>query len=553
MTHSANNGAVHTADAAQTRTELARLSPERIPRFDAALPAARAAIMSRLLGALHREPLPGVAPPAGRDSGRITQTDHAGRVLTYPAADARPFAVARPGLTAVLDATPYDDPAELARALWPHSPLPAELANSVANLALARTTAAAGPPPGEPGRDPWPDDRHGGTATGPARGAAGGPLSAAAGDPDGLGRLEQLVTDGHPLHPCARTRAGMTVADVLRYAPEHRPVIRLRRLRVPPDRWHGDAPPILYAHPWQAERLLAEHSWLTPDGETGPVRPLMSLRTVAPLDGGDHVKTAIDVQMTSAVRTVSPAAVHNGPVLSRLLRALTADLPLTVLAETAAGAVIVGGEPQRRMAYLRRSAPAIGPDETVLPVAALGGALLGEAVRDAGGNPYRWLEDLAALLWPPLLAVLHRGVALEAHGQNTLVVLRHGRPARILYRDLGGVRVSPARLRAAGLTPPPLYGDLISDDDHVLRTKLAAAALGTVAAELVTRLARQHDADPSRLWGIVGAAVRGSATADAEAMLRAPLPVKATTAMRLAADPLDDLWAHLDNPLAGAE
>ena len=47
----------------------------------------------------------------------------------------------------------------------------------------------------------------------------------------------------------------MTVADVLAYAPEHRPVIRLRRLRVPADRWHGDAPPVLYAHPWQAARL----------------------------------------------------------------------------------------------------------------------------------------------------------------------------------------------------------------------------------------------------------------------------------------------------------
>ena len=79
----------------------------------------------------------------------------------------------------------------------------------------------------------------------------------------------------------------------------------------------------------------------------------MSLRTVAPIDGGDHIKTAVDVQMTSAVRTVSPAAVHNGPRLSALLRTLTRDLPLTVLAETAAGAVLVDGQPQRRLAHLR--------------------------------------------------------------------------------------------------------------------------------------------------------------------------------------------------------
>jgi siderophore synthetase component len=284
----------------------------------------------------------------------------------------------------------------------------------------------------------------------------------------------------------------------------------------------------------------------------------MSLRTVAPLHGGDHVKTAVDVQMTSAVRTVSPVAVHNGPRLSALLRTLTADLPLHPLAETAAGAVLVDGVPQRRLAHLRREAPATRPGETVLPLAALGapGAdgrpLLSEAVRDTGGNPYRWLTGLAAILWPPLLTVLDRGVALEAHGQNTLVVLRAGRPLRILYRDLGGVRVSPARLRAAGRPDPGLAGDLPSDDPHVLRTKLAAASVGTVAAELVTLLARHHDADPVRSWGIVAAAVRGTGTADARAILGGPLPVKATTAMRLAADPLDDIWAHVDNPMAGA-
>ena len=311
---------------------------------------------------------------------------------------------------------------------------------------------------------------------------------------------------------------------------------------------------MLYAHPWQAARLRDEYPWLTDDGETGPVRPLMSLRTVAPVDGGDHIKTAVDVQMTSAVRTVSPAAVHNGPRLSALLRTLTRDLPLTVLAETAAGAVIVDGQPQRRLAYLRRQAPAVRPEETVVPLAALAAGeppLIVEAVR-GGDGPYRWFEDLALILWPPLLAVLDRGVALEAHGQNTLVVLRDGRPIRILYRDLGGVRVSPARLRAAGVEAPPLLGDLPSDDPDVLRTKLAASAVTVVAAELVGLLERHHGADPARLWGIVAAAIRGAGTADAAAILRGPLPLKATTAMRLAADPLDDIWAAVDNPLAGA-
>jgi hypothetical protein len=85
----------------------------------------------------------------------------------------------------------------------------------------------------------------------------------------------------------------------------------------------------------------------------------------------------------------------------------------------------------------------------------------------------------------------------------------------------------------------------------VLRSKLAAAALGTVAAELITLLARRG-ADPERLWATVAAAVRAARTPDVGALLRDPLPVKATTAMRLAADPLDDIWASTDNPLAAS-
>jgi siderophore synthetase component len=493
-------------DPVRARAELARLRPDLLERYDAALPAASAAILGRLLGALAREPLPGLAGRREAFTGLQRVTFASGLVVIFPTAAAAPFAAAAAGLTARLFSPPASplphggvppadttEPAELARWLWPGASLAAELDNSVANLALAMATQ---PPAGDPR---WT-------------------LRGAQGDPDGLGRMEQLVIDGHPLHPCCRTRDRLDVAGVLAWAPEHRTHVRLRKLAVPEPRWLGAGPPILYAHPFQAARLRDEHPWLTDAGETGPGRPLMSLRTVA-LDK-IHIKTAVDVRMTSAIRTVSPAAVHNGPRLSALLTELTRDLPLTVLSETAAGAVIVGGEPQRRMAHLRRTAPVPGRGEAIVPLGALKAGtppLLTQAVAAQGGDPYRWLEDLAKILLPPLTALLDRGIALEAHGQNTLVGLENGRPVRTLYRDLGGVRVSRA-----------------------------AAVLGTVAAEIVALLARHHDASRERLWGIIA-----SALPDQE-MRTGPLPLKATTAMRLAADPLRDVWCHLDNPMAGA-
>ena len=70
---------------------------------------------------------------------------------------------------------------------------------------------------------------------------------------------------------------------------------------------------------------------------------------------------------------------------------------------------------------------------------------------------------------------------------------------------------------------PPLIGDLPTADEDELRTKLAAAALSTVARQMIAAL----DADPDRLWQIVAAGLHG--TADTTALLTAPLPVKATS------------------------
>jgi staphyloferrin A synthase len=512
-------------------TWLSAHRPAMLEPFRAALPYARAAVLARLWGALSREPLPGLTDRLWCDGG-LTVTVH-GRQLSGPARDAELFSPAQAGLAV----GGHEDPAVLARAIWPHAPAFAdELDNSVANLALAH----AHPPP-----------------TGTALGTAAGPQSIPTG-PESLIWAEQRVVDGHPLHPCCRTRLGMAPADVLAYAPEHRPTVDLVLVDVPPAQWHttgAGLPPRLPAHPWQWRRLQHTHPWLRASGRTLRARPLMSLRTFAV--PGWHLKTAVDVQMTSAVRTVSAAAVHNGPVVSRLLTALTANRRgLRILRELAAGAVLVEGTPSRSLAVIRREPPRVGANEQAVPLAALAAArtagrpIVVELIRHGyAGAPHPFLADLTDLLIAPMLRLLALGVALEAHGQNLVLVLRHGRPVRLLYRDMGGIRVSPARLRAAGVDAPPLAGDLTSDDPDVLRAKVFAAMVATVLAELVTVLAREYGAEPATFWTRIARAVPAG-TADGAALLHATLPVKATTAMRLSCSPTEDVWASVPNPLA---
>src|SRR5690349_6967456 len=82
----------HTADAAQTREELVKLRPELLERYDAALPGARAAVLSRLLGAFAREPLPGLSD---RRHGEVS---FPGVTVRFPQRAAAAFAPADDGL-----------------------------------------------------------------------------------------------------------------------------------------------------------------------------------------------------------------------------------------------------------------------------------------------------------------------------------------------------------------------------------------------------------------------------------------------------------------------
>jgi hypothetical protein len=107
------------------------------------------------------------------------------------------------------------------------------------------------------------------------------------------------------------------------------------------------------------------------------------------------------------------------------------------------------------------------------------------------------------------------------------VRLRAGRPTRLYYRDVGGVR----------LHRPPfaVHGDLATDDPDEPRTTLLAA-LGVVLGEQVAVLARATGEEPTRLWAAVAPHLPAGLTG---------FPVKATTAMRLADDPLTPRWTDL--------
>ncbi|MGC9539808.1 IucA/IucC family protein [Streptomyces sp. UG1] len=491
---------------AEVAAELADVRPGLASRYAAELPGARAAVLTRLWRALAHEPLPWVArrEPA-REGLTLRLSD--GRRLRGPRAD--PYATAAYVTAVRLDGTPYDDPARLMTALAvPHgTSFAAELGHSVASLALSRA-GQAGHSKEWPGRD-W--------------------------------EWEQRVVDGHPFHPNCRSRPGFSVAEQLAYGPEHRPVVTLGLVPVRSDEclltgaWPEgmrDGPRLLIpVHPWQAEHVLKRPR--DPHAGGLAAHPLMSLRTLA-VPEGPHVKTALSARLTSSVRDISTYSIGLSATLSDFAETLAARMDGLLHVTRTLGAATANSPD---LAAVVRQSPwaYAGPGERVVPVAAL-------ATTGLPRSP-AWLADFARLALTVGLRLLELGVALEAHGQNLLVVLSaDGSPVRLVYRDLADVRVSPARLARHGVPLPELTGRVVTDEVTVLRRKL----FGSLVAGALAGTAGSGTA----LRGALEAVVRElPGTVDLAALRREPLPTKALSLMRLSPGTPGDQWAELPNPL----
>ena len=163
--------------------------------------------------------------------------------------------------------------------------------------------------------------------------------------------FEQWVSQGHPCHPCSKTKLGLSEKETLLYSPEfeteipiclaalHQDNVHIESMEADssyvdwffqqfPEHassWPKDYIPIPI-HSWQAQHtipslfksLIDSKQLMMFPNLTIPAQPTLSFRTVAPTQHQQqsHIKLPINVQTTSALRTVSPASTENGPKVS---------------------------------------------------------------------------------------------------------------------------------------------------------------------------------------------------------------------------------------------
>jgi siderophore synthetase component len=339
--------------------------------------------------------------------------------------------------------------------------------------------------------------------------------------------LEGALDEGHPYHPCYKARTGFSDTDHAAYGPETGKPFQLvwllvarKHLRhaLPDDEaafWKAElgretwehlqamqaqlALPsetfgIVPLHPWQwrnlAETLFAgwiakgEAHCLGPAGDrytaTQSVRSL--LNTDRPLAAS--VKLPLNMINTSSRRTLEPHSVCTAPAVSRWIGDIVASdplfrerYPLTILQEYAGIIADADGPLAGQVgAIWRENAQAtLLPDEAVIPFNAL-------MMVEADCKPFAddwvgrfglipWINRLIEISVAPVWHLLvHHGIAVEAHGQNMLLVHRDGWPVRLILRDFhDSMEFCPAFLREPQKAPDflslnPLYRQAEPDE-----------------------------------------------------------------------------------------
>jgi D-ornithine---citrate ligase len=462
---------------------------------------------------------------------------------------------------------------------------------------------------------------------------------------DPASALERLAIEGHPFHPSAKIRRGMAPAELLRYAPEFTDTIDVRFVAVDRastlqvqtgatltdrlyDQFPGLEAAVEYAiptrrsreeyalipiHPWQYyhvipdryARQIRQDSVVPLSEYTWPATPLLNLRTVVPApvnsesdDLLPHLKLAVNVQLTNAIRTVSPQAVSNGPRVTELVDTILereSYETLGILSESAAACYHAPDGPHptgeefdnaRNLSGLLRMNPyehqLVSDEDTLLSV----GSLL--AMSPTTDRPIfcdvldRFIADqtttnnVAATrsffqayvdaVVPEQLRLLSKyGVALETHPQNTYVVFDDGAPAATLAQDLGGIRLLGERLSYHNLAFNAYPdSDLDAHSPRDLYNKLYYALFQNHFGELIIALTKHTALDEPFCWKYIRACCQETfenlrseseiptewIDRDENALFENPVTHKALTAMRLQGKQHEYVTSQVSNPLA---
>lgn len=375
---------------------------------------------------------------------------------------------------------------------------------------------------------------------------------------------EQALVLGHPFHPTPHSRQGVADAEAKRFSPELRGRFPLHWFAADPDVVQLDEdllgplpaifadlagpalarPPgtvVFPAHPWQARsavrrpdvRALLDAGLLHDLGPAGPAwSPTSSVRTLYRADAPVMLKTSLGAEIADSRRENLRSEMRRGLAVHRVLDAglkrvlhgahpgfdVVRDLGWLTLRGPGAGC-------ESGLELVVRDNP-FGPRDRVQCVAGLtaerpdlpgGRSLLGRTIHHLAlhtGRPPAEVADtwlrryLDVVVAPVLWLYAEYGLGLEAHQQNTLVVLDgDGWPIGGRYRGNQGYHFSAARgTPLAHWLPAEVRDDAATwSTDAVVDERLGYCIGVNNMLGVVGTMGAQRLADEKRLLGRVRA------------------------------------------------
>ena len=421
---------------------------------------------------------------------------------------------------------------------------------------------------------------------------------------------ESLIFEGHPTHPLTKTKLPLSMEEVRTYSPEFEKIINLKVMLIHNEYVNvttildhsqfilNEVIPeyldelhtfmnnrerllkdykVILVHPWQYEHTIRNKfkEWLqnhilisTPFHV--PSKATSSFRTMSLINHPYHVKLPVNVQATSAVRTVSPETTIDGPKLSQALhRELNQYTQLDVALEPYGLFAKTDSDDARQLACIIREKP-FTKDDGILLVT---GALVNKNVVDneiTVDSYLKWINDdinqhtihqfmrnYTRQLVTPLLALIQDyGIALEAHMQNTLVHLGPKYQIQFIVRDLGGSRIDIKTLSQKLKHIEVENKSLLADSIEEVIMKFQHAVVQNQLAELIFHFKKYDFIKEEELFNIIQEEIevaindtKPHADTLRKVLFGPTITVKALLKMRMKKKVKKYLNISLDNPI----
>lgn len=319
--------------------------------------------------------------------------------------------------------------------------------------------------------------------------------------------FEQWCIKGHLLHPTPKSKSGFTIEELAKYGPEAKSSFDLELIAVSRDiatyysyngtsyeeymkcifgqsyekinnifngmKYKCDDYYVIPIHPWQynyivnngIENFHTKELFKINSGISLEVSPLISFRSLYIKNINKYIKLPLDIQITSSKRHLSIRSSHHAVYMSTIISALKVENKLSQQFEFEKEEASISLSKYIAVVYREGINKMVDKKSIVMPAAAFyekspinnNESIIDDIIKnycklnciiDEKEGAVRFFTSYVSLICNDVIKLLSvYGIALEAHLQNSIIVLNNFCPTKIIIRDAEAINICLDRLK----------------------------------------------------------------------------------------------------------